>query len=161
MRVIDAAHPFEVNVVCDDEEVAEFATRAGARVIWCPERGLNPAVKEGVETLRDRGVTEVVVSHADLPFATSFSHLTGWPGVTLVPDRHRRGTNVAVVPTSASFQWAYGSGSLGRHRSETIRLGLPLRIVRSDELAWDIDIPDDLREGPAGVSAAALLPSPS
>jgi len=156
-RVIDAAAPLNVNVVCDDDAVAEFATAHGATVIWCPERGLNAAVTEGVANLRDREVTEVVVSHADLPFAETFADLISWPGVTLVPDRHMRGTNVAIVPTSIGFNWSYGNGSLSRHRAECLRLGLPLRIQRVDTLAWDVDIPADLLTGPAGNSASDLI----
>ena len=77
-------------------------------------------------------------------FAESFTDLTGWHGVTLVPDRHMSGTNVAVVPTGAGFQWSYGQGSLNRHRAEALRLGLPLRINRVPSLGWDVDLPDDL-----------------
>lgn len=144
-RVIAAAAPHPVSVVCDDEEVAGFATERGASVIWCPERGLNAAVTEGVRSLRARGVSEVVVSHADLPLAMTFDALLGWGGVTLVPDRHMRGTNVAVVPAEAEFEWSYGVGSLARHRAETLRLGLALRTVRDPNLGWDVDVPEDLR----------------
>ena len=156
-RVIAAASPLAVNVVCDDEAVAAFAASLEANVIWCPEKGLNAAVTEGVTQLRDRGVLAAVVSHADLPFAESFDRLIGWHGVTLVPDRHMRGTNVAVVPTDSGFGWSYGSGSLNRHRAEALRLGLPLRIQRIDALSWDVDLPDDLLAGPAGDSATDLI----
>jgi len=143
-RVITAASPHPVSVVCDNDEVAAFATERNATVIWCPERGLNAAVTEGVSHLRDLGVSEVVVSHADLPLATSFDELIGWSGVTLVPDRHMRGTNVAIVPTSAPFVWSYGVGSLSRHRAEALRLGIPLRTKRIPSLGWDVDFPEDL-----------------
>ena len=142
--VLAAADPFPAYVVCDDDEVAAFAEEHGASVVWCPERGLNAAVQMGVEELRSLGIEEVVVSHGDLPFAESFTDLTGWHGVTLVPDRHMSGTNVAVVPTGAGFQWSYGLGSLNRHRAEALRLGLPLRINRVPSLGWDVDLPDDL-----------------
>lgn len=156
-RVISAAAPLSVSVVCDDDEVAAFAASHGANVIWCPARGLNAAVTEGVAQLRDREVTEVVVSHADLPFAESFDSLIGWRGITLVPDRHMRGTNVAVVPTDPSFNWSYGNGSLNRHRAECLRLGLPLRIQRVDTLSWDVDIPADLLVGPARSLTSDLI----
>lgn len=159
LRVLSAAQPFPVSVVCDDDEVATFAVDSGATVIWCPVIGLNEAVTAGVGALRDRGVTQVVVSHADLPFANSFSELVGWDGVTLVPDRHRRGTNVAVVDTRCGFQWSYGEGSLARHRAEALRLGLPLRITQIGALAWDVDLPADLTDGPDGISAVDLVPA--
>lgn len=156
-RVLAAARPFPTSVVCDDEEVALFAEQHGAKVIYCPERGLNPAVAEGVRRLGEDGFTEVIVSHSDLPYATGFDQLEAWHGVTLVPDRHMRGTNVAVVPTKAGFDWSYGPGSLGRHRSEALRLGLPLRIMRVETLGWDVDLPADLLEGPAAMVPADLV----
>ena len=64
--------------------------------------------------------------------------------VTLVPDRRRDGTNVAVVPTGAGFCFAYGAGSFERHRTEAARLGLPCQIVYDRRLALDIDLPEDL-----------------
>jgi len=85
-----------------------------------------------------------VVAHADLPFAAGLSGLGGPGTVTLVPDRRRDGTNVAVVPTSAGFCFAYGAGSFERHRLEAARLGLPCEIVYDRRLAIDIDLPEDL-----------------
>jgi len=156
-RVIAAASPHPVSVVCDDDEVAAFATERNASVIWCPEHGLNAAVAKGISHLGELGVDEVVVSHADLPLATSFDDLIGWPGVTLVPDRHMRGTNVAVVPTNARFEWSYGNGSLLRHRAEALRLGMALRIKRIPSLGWDIDFPEDLELPEIGAASRSGL----
>ncbi len=50
-RVLTAAHPLPVAVVCDDNDVAEWARRRGALVIWEPGRGLNGAVEAGVDHL--------------------------------------------------------------------------------------------------------------
>jgi 2-phospho-L-lactate guanylyltransferase len=142
--VLAAAAPLPVLVVCDDDEVRSWAEGAGARVLWTPGRGLNGAVADGVVALRDEGVDTAVVAHADLPLATSLGWVTEFGGVTLVPDRHRDGTNVVAVPTAAGFTFAYGPGSFGRHRDETARLGLSLRIVNDVSLGWDVDHPADL-----------------
>ena len=64
-----AAGPLPVAVVCDDAEVAEWARRASATVIWRPGRGLNGAVADGVGLLAERGYGRVLVAHADLPLA--------------------------------------------------------------------------------------------
>lgn len=143
-HVVRAAGNLPVSVVCDDEEVAAWARAQGASVVWAPERGLNGAVKEGVATLAAQGTTQVIVAHADLPLATDLASVAGFPGVTLVPDRHDDGTNVACVPSAADFRFSYGPGSLARHRAEALRLDLPLRILREPLLAWDVDVPDDL-----------------
>jgi 2-phospho-L-lactate guanylyltransferase len=70
--------------------------------------------------------------------------VTRFPGVTIVPDRRRDGTNVIAVPPSAGFVFSYGSGSFARHLDEARRLDLPVRVVHSSPLAWDVDVPDDL-----------------
>jgi 2-phospho-L-lactate/phosphoenolpyruvate guanylyltransferase len=142
--VLAAADPLPAVVVCDDDEVRAWAQRAGARVVWCPGRGLNGAVADGVAALRADGVTMAVVAHADLPLATRLDWVADFPGVTLVPDRRLDGTNVLAVPADAGFTFAYGPGSFARHRAVAQACGQPARIVRDDRLAWDVDLPADL-----------------
>jgi 2-phospho-L-lactate guanylyltransferase len=145
VAVVRASSPLPVWVVCDDDDVAAWAGDVGASVLWKPGRGLNGAVDEGVADLAAQGVDTVIVAHADLPHAVTLAHLAGRDGVTLVPDRHEDGTNVAVVPSASGFVFAYGPGSFQRHTEEAARLGLPLHVVREPRLAWDVDRPDDLR----------------
>jgi 2-phospho-L-lactate guanylyltransferase len=155
--VLAAANPLPAVVVCDDDEVRAWAQRAGARVVWCPGRGLNGAVADGVAALRADGVAMAVVAHADLPLATRLDWVAEFPGVTLVPDRRLDGTNVLAVPTKAGFRFAYGAGSFARHRAEAQARGLPARIVCDDRLAWDVDLPADLAWPTVGPDAG---PSP-
>lgn len=143
-RVVAAAAPLPVAVVCDDPGVRAWAEGHGARVIWRPGRGLNGAVTEGVASLAADGFDRVVVAHADLPLATHLAWVADFEGVTLVPDRHDDGTNVAGVPAGAGFRFAYGQGSFERHRLEAERLGLSVRVVRDAALGWDVDLPTDL-----------------
>lgn len=143
-NVLAAAAPLPVWVVCDDDEVADWARAHGAAVLLRPGRGLNGAVADGVAHLAAEGHRQVIVAHADLPLATTLGWLADFDGVTLVPDRHDDGTNVACVPAAAGFGWAYGAGSFTRHQAEAVRLGLPLRIERDIPLGWDVDVPDDL-----------------
>lgn len=154
-RVVRAAAPLPVWVVCDDDEVAAWATELGARVCRQDRPGLNAAVADGVRALADAGVERVIVAHGDLPRVRSLAHLadTELASVVLVPDRHRDGSNVVVVPTAAGFRFAYGPGSFPAHAAEARRLGLALVVVDDPELAWDVDVPEDLAgldEAPAG-----------
>jgi 2-phospho-L-lactate/phosphoenolpyruvate guanylyltransferase len=142
--VVRVAEPLPVWVVCDDESVATWGTGVGARVIWRPGLGLNGAVTDGVDLLATLGYEQVIVAHADLPHAVDLAWVADFDGITLVPDRHDDGTNVACVPTRAGFTFAYGPGSFVRHQAEAARLDLPLRIEREPHLGWDVDLPDDL-----------------
>ena len=149
-RVLAAAAPLPVTVVCDDDEVATFARRHGAEVLVQREVGLNAAVTEGVEHLAAGGAERVLIAHADLPRAkglaalASLAEATTSDAVVLVPDRHHDGTNVMVVPTGAGFHFAYGAGSFAAHRAEAERLGVAVVVVHDDDLAWDVDTAEDL-----------------
>jgi 2-phospho-L-lactate guanylyltransferase len=143
-RVVTAAHPLPVAVVCDDNDVAEWARTRGALVIWEPGRGLNGAVEAGVIHLATMGVVQVTVAHADLPRASDLNSVGDVPGITLVPDRYGNGTNVIALPADAGFQFSYGPGSFARHLIEARRVGLDSRILDRPDLAWDVDEPDDV-----------------
>jgi 2-phospho-L-lactate guanylyltransferase len=154
--VVGAAAPLPVVVVCDDEAVRAWAVGLGAEVVWCPDRGLNGAVADGVAHLAAHGVEQAIVAHADLPLATRLDWVGEFAGVTLVPDRRRDGTNVASVPTDAGFAFHYGGGSFAAHRAEAARLGLPARLVSDPFLAWDVDLPGDLAWPAPGVVPLAV-----
>lgn len=157
--VLQAAEPLRTAVVCDDDEVRAWAEAQGADPIWTPGLGLNGALEAGVAHLARRGVERVVVAHADLPLATDLTWLADGDGVTLVPDRHGDGTNVACVPSGAGFAFAYGAGSFTAHRAEAGRLGLTVRLVPDPRLGWDVDVPTDLAV-PAGLRPPAYLSPP-
>ncbi len=144
-RVLRAARHLPTYVACDDEEVAEWAGHHGATVLWHPDEGLNPAVNSSIDALRSRHVSHVVVAHGDLPCADDLSRIVR-PGVlTLVPDRHSDGTNVAAVPTGTRFELSYGPASFRRHLAAALAAGIAVEVRRDPLLAMDIDTPADLR----------------
>ncbi len=130
-NVVGVAAPLPVWVVCDDDDVAEWARGVGASVAWRPGRGLNAAVTDGVDHLAGLGYSQVIVAHADLPYALDLAWVADFDGVTLVPDRHDDGTNVACVPTSSGFTFAYGAGSFAATRGR----GAPHRSRRARRCA--------------------------
>ncbi len=145
-KVVHACAPLPVAVVCDDPGVAEWATALGATVMWEPGQGLNGAVRSGVDQLAAAGTQWVTVAHGDLPRATGLGTMAEFDGVTLVPDRHDDGTNVLRLPAQVAFCFAYGPGSFRAHRAEAVSLGLPVRVVRTPALAYDVDWPADVAE---------------
>jgi 2-phospho-L-lactate guanylyltransferase len=144
-RVVAAAAPLPVAVVCDDTEVADWARHRGALVVWEPGRGLNGAVEAGVDRLASMGVEWITVAHGDLPRAVGLGSLPPFDGITLVPDHRDNGTNVVHLPARCGFRFSYGPGSFERHRAECGRLGLPVRVLRAPALTRDVDWPADLR----------------
>jgi 2-phospho-L-lactate guanylyltransferase len=145
-RVVAACEPLPVAVVCDDEDVVQWASELGATVMWEPGQGLNGAVRAGVDRLAQTGTRWVTVAHGDLPRAQGLGVLAPFEGVTLVPDRRDDGTNVLRLPAGSDFSFAYGPGSFRAHRAEATRLGLPVRVLRHPDLAYDVDWPADVAE---------------
>lgn len=148
--VVRAAHPLPVWVVCDDDDVADWATSMDAGVLWSPGKGLNGAVTDGVDALSALGVGRVVVAHADLPLATDLAWVGAWPdgsgppGITIVPDERDDGTNVIAVPAGTGFSFHYGPSSFRRHNEEAWRHGLEVVVARDALLGFDVDTPADL-----------------
>lgn len=150
-RVIRAASKFAVFVVCDDPIVAQWARDHNAKIVWQPNVGLNAAVHEGVRFVASLNKQLAIVAHSDLPLATDFAHLiedqdveTLLTSVTLVPDRHKDGTNVMIVPTNVGFEFCYGKNSFSAHQQIAKTCGLSVRIFNDSGLAVDIDTADDL-----------------
>ncbi len=142
--VIAAAAGLPVWVVCDDREVADWASGLGAGILWTPARGLNAAVTEGVQHLARLGTRLVIVAHADLPLVGDLSDIGRRDQIVLAPDRRRDGTNVIAIPADSGFRFSYGPGSFGKHLAEADRLGIPAVVLDRPDLAWDVDVPDDL-----------------
>ena len=147
-RVLAAAGSLPVHVATDDAEVAAWAADLGAGVVKVGRPGLNVAVSVAVDRLAAAGVERVVVAHADLALARTLRPAVG-PGLVIVPDQRRDGSNVVCVPTGCGFRFAYGPGSFTRHLSEAERLQLAPTVVEDGALAADIDYPEDLLALPA------------
>lgn len=144
--VVAAAGSFPTVVVSSDQEVRSWANGLGLEVIDDPG-SLDGAAVAGRTWVADRGLDRTIVAHADLPRARDLSELArdgARPVVALVPCHREDGTPVLSVPVNLDFQFAYGPGSFRRHTAEARRLGVGVRVVRDADLAFDVDVPEDL-----------------
>jgi len=144
--VVRAAAPARAYVVCNDESISEWARAAGATVVRQTTPGLNGAVRDGWDAAVSDGADHIVIAHADLPLAASFVHVPRGGSVSVVPDRHRDGTNVMSLPAGAQFDLHYGPGSFAAHAAEAQRRGLEFVVIEDGDLALDLDTADDLDE---------------
>lgn len=144
-RVVAASGSAPVFVACDDDDVASWADGAGAEVLWSPGLGLNGAVDAGRLTIAGKGFDHIVVAHSDLPLAHDLDRLATVDTVTLVPDRHRDGTNVMSVPVGVDLPASYGGGSFARHLQHALALGAPVEVWDDPRLSLDLDRADDVR----------------
>lgn len=158
-RVVTAAQGMPTFVVCEDDQVASWAQRLGATVLWHPGEGLNGAVAAALAELGDAGHEHAVVAHSDLPFAPPLHTLIAPGTITLAPDRHDDGTNVLGVPLAAGFEVSYGPGSFRRHLDHALSLPYSVHVHRSADTALDIDTPDDLADPRVQEFVDSLCPS--
>ncbi len=146
-RVLTAAAGLKTFVACDDDEVAQWATSMGAQVLWGPGLGLNGAVDTAVTAVSELGFRQVLISHADLPLAHSYSQLlSGYDpaAVILIPDRFRDGTNVVIRPADIHLPASYGGGSFGTHLSLALSSGHQVTVRMDLRLGLDLDTPAEL-----------------
>jgi len=150
LGVLESVRGASVFVVCDNPEVSQWATSNGATVVHQSQPGLNVAAHEGISAAHE--YERVMIVHSDLPLPSRLRELLSSTvasnTVTIVPDRHRDGTNVLIIPSGVGFECHYGAKSFEAHTAEATKRGLPLHIVEDDELALDIDTPDDLNALP-------------
>jgi 2-phospho-L-lactate/phosphoenolpyruvate guanylyltransferase len=154
-RVADAATPYTVVVVTSAPEVRSWAAARQLAVLDDPG-SLDSAASRGQEHLAAAGLARVVVAHADLPRARSLAGVVrdgSQPVVAFVPCHRDDGTNVLSLPADTAFRFSYGPGSFRRHAAEARRLGLGVRVVRDPDLAFDVDVPEDLATLAAGCPA--------
>ena len=144
--VITACMDVQVWVICEDNNVEDWALGLGVQVIRNPEDGLNKAAHIGLATVAGLGIEKVLITHSDLINPAGITSLLEKPGIVLVPDRHLTGTNVIGLPTYVDFSFSYGQNSFSRHVKESEKFNLPLTIVKDSVLGFDVDNPDDLNE---------------
>jgi 2-phospho-L-lactate/phosphoenolpyruvate guanylyltransferase len=147
-KVGAAAGELPTVVVSSALDVRDWARARGLDVVDDPGT-LDAAADVGREWVGERGCARAVIAHADLPRARTLAPLArdgARPIVALVPCHRDDGTTVLSVPVDAPFRFAYGPGSFRHHAAEARRLGLGFRVVRDAELAFDVDVPDDLHQ---------------
>ena len=154
--VLQTVREIPTFVACDDHQVATWATRMGAQVIWGAGLGLNGAVDDGVDHIVAGDYDHVLVSHADLALPRALLDVVREDCITLVPDRRHDGTNVMSFPAAHPLRAAYGAGSFARHLEQALAVGSVSVEVRADpHLSLDLDTPRDL----AHPLIAKVLPS--
>jgi len=116
-----------------------------------PGTGLNDALAVAAGRLQERGVTRLLVLHADLPFVTAaeideFIAVGDGADVVVAPDRHGTGTNALFLRLPTPFDFCFGVDSHARHCAEAGRQGLSARSARLPGLELDVDEAADLAE---------------
>jgi 2-phospho-L-lactate guanylyltransferase len=143
--VLEAARPLPTVVVCDDEEVANFARGCRAEVFLSSDQSLNGSVRDAYYDIE--GYDQFIIVHGDLSRPKGLGSFEPAIGVTIVTDHHLTGTNVLSLPADLDFHFSYGKDSARLHELEAQRLGVPLKVITDSPWRFDVDEPKDLTEG--------------
>lgn len=158
-----AAYPqFERVVLVSDDPAAQLLAEHFGVDCWAERsfavQGLNAVVTAAlakIQALTAPSQTEVMVVHGDLPLLSAaeldivirrHSELLGSApsGLSIVTDRHLRGSNILVCDPARPPVLAYGKDSCALHLAEAQRLGIPAQVLDLPGIGQDIDTRADL-----------------
>jgi 2-phospho-L-lactate guanylyltransferase len=156
-------------VVSHCDEALACASAAGAQTLREPAgAGLNAALSFAAEDVVARGGVKLLVVACDLPClsAASLRALTARAGAAgdaaIAPDRSGLGTNALALDAGGHNAFHFGEDSYARHRAALMRAGCRVTSHVCDELAFDLDTPQDhaewLAQRDARISRRIALP---
>lgn len=134
-------------IVSECDEVLACARDLGALAIRQYAAGMNAAISEGAQLLRN--VTDdLLVLPSDLPALKandirSFCAVDRVHRIALCPDRHGRGTNGILLREGATLEFAFGEDSFARHWRQASAAGANPHRFDNLNIAYDIDVPAD------------------
>jgi 2-phospho-L-lactate/phosphoenolpyruvate guanylyltransferase len=149
LECLRAASEIEaVIVISRDQHALTLAEHFRATALLEKQPGLNLALQQAAAFADSSSA--LLVLPADLPLLTAadlqqFVRLLGDPPeVILAPDRHCQGTNALLLNPNGAYQFCFGWNSLHAHQEQARRLGMHFKIHQSFNLAFDLDLPEDI-----------------
>jgi 2-phospho-L-lactate/phosphoenolpyruvate guanylyltransferase len=146
--VLDAAlgvPGWEVWVVSPDEAVLEIAVRRGATPLPEHRPPLGSAVRQAEEEATERGMAALAILPADLPLLRApelASALQTLGPVVASPASTGGGTNFLLRRPPNAIPARFGPDSFRKHEHSARTRGLPLSVVDTPGLAFDLDLPE-------------------
>ncbi len=140
-------------VVSRDTRALSIAREYGAKTVQesgTPE--LNPALMRATQVVRTWGCEAVLILPADLPFVRGEDIVnildmgTSAFSTVIATDQHGDGTNALFVRPPGLFQYHYGPNSFQAHIQLARESGAEVHIYKSDYIALDVDLPEDLEQ---------------
>lgn len=145
------SHEFDdVVVISRSKSALRWAEEKGAvALVEQTPRSLNSAVSQAISWLDSRSVADIVVLPTDLPLVTSkdisqLIAISAEPGIIIVPDRHKSGTNAICMKGGARIEPCFGVHSFQKHCSAVLAKDLPLTVWLNERIGMDLDTQTDL-----------------
>ena len=138
---------WETWVVSPDEAVIEIAMTRGAHAIEEDRPPLANAIRQVEEEAAGLLVETLAVLLPDTPLVTPQAlgaALRTLGAVVLAPTTDETGTNLLVRRPPGVIEARFGDDSYHRHMRAVAEAGVPAAVVDAPELAFDLDVPDDI-----------------
>jgi 2-phospho-L-lactate guanylyltransferase len=113
-------------------------------------RGLNPVLEKSCDLLSADNSEPLIILHGDMPLLKAADldqvlRMTAQSdGLVIGCDRRSMGTNLLAFEPDARPRFAFGSNSCEKHRTNASEAGIPVSIVRTMGIGFDVDEPVDL-----------------
>jgi 2-phospho-L-lactate/phosphoenolpyruvate guanylyltransferase len=141
----------DVAIVTASKEIAAFARRLGAQLILqSAEAGTAAAFAAAIQQLQPLQLQRLLMIAGDLPLVSPaaieqvIACADSQPGVVVVPDRHRVGTNALLCAPPEVMAPCFGQDSFQLHLRAAETAGIAAHVLEVNELALDLDVADDL-----------------
>jgi 2-phospho-L-lactate guanylyltransferase len=152
LTVLSNISDIEHTMVVSRDPAALALTRSmgGRTVLEDGAPQINTAIQRATVVAQAQGARAVLILPADLPLVKP-SDLKALlrqgqtpPVVVIAPDRRRDGTNGLFINPAGLIEYGYGPGSFQRHCQRATDAGAILKIVDSERIGLDLDLPEDL-----------------
>lgn len=148
--LLDSACFERIVVVSRDDEALDLARSHGAETLR--ERGepdLNTALDQARSLALAEGATSLLVLASDLPLVNAADirdvvAASESAAVVIVPDRRDEGTNALLLSPPNRIAFGFGGLSSQRHLGLAREAGATARLLRLDNIGFDVDLPQDL-----------------
>ncbi len=138
---------WETWVLSPDETVLEVAATRGVTPIVQERPPLTAAIHQAEDEASARGADTLAVLLPDTPLITVAAltravHTLG--PVVVGPARDGTGTNLLLRRPPAAIASSFGRDSYRKHLEAAGENDVPIAVVEHHELAFDLDVPDDI-----------------
>jgi 2-phospho-L-lactate guanylyltransferase len=138
---------WETWVISPDEAVLEIAARRRAMPITEKKPTLASAVRQIEEEAKDRGADSLAILLGDTALVSADAlqeALRTLGSVVLARSGHGGGTNLLLRRPPRAIAARFGPSSFERHLHGAETRGIPAAVVDRPELAFDLDVPEDV-----------------
>ena len=145
--IATASQDVQILVISSSKVVLKHAQTLGAVTLTDPSsRGFNEIVTFAATYAWKANAERIMVLPYDLPFISANDIqllLNNDHPVVICPNRRYDGTNALCLRNLPNFTFQYGEDSFSAHLREANRQGCVAKVLYSDNIEFDIDVPGD------------------